>query len=493
MAPPRLPLALPGTVPIALLRRLLLALVATALLGTCSGRPDVLSQARLLGALVVATHNSPTAYYLGARGPEGPEYELANRFGTALNLPVRFLILPNAEAVLDAVATGRAHLGAAGLAITPEWSRLVEFSRPYQRVPLHVVYHEKAARPAGPAALVSRRVAVVAGTAHALALRALAARTPGLHYTEFHHLETLDLLDRVWSRDLDATVADRNELALTHNYHPELRVAFDLGAMDELAWALPRGDPALAARVNGFLAWVENDMAELMTRYYTPDERFDYAGARTLVRDAQERLPALHEYFEHSAREVGEDWRVLAAIGYQESRWLANVVSATGVRGIMMLTAETAASFGVTDRSDAAQSIQGGARVLAEFHRAIPTRIPEPDRTWLALAAYNIGYGHVEDARVMAESAGKDPDSWQDVREYLQRLSQEPYYSQAKRGYARGWEAVRFVDNVRSYLDVLNWISPQATLPPKVSAPRRAGTVRGTSRRRHHAGAQKKP
>jgi membrane-bound lytic murein transglycosylase F len=492
MAPPRPPIALQGTPPLALLR-LLLVLVATALLGTCSSRPGVLTQARLLGALVVATHNSPTAYYLGAHGPEGPEYELATRFGAALGVPVRFLILPNVEAVLDAVATGRAHLGAAGLAITPEWAEAVDFSRPYQRVPVHVVYHEKAPRPAVPAALVSRRVGVVAGTAHALALRALAARTPGLHYTEFHGVDTLDLLDHVWSHDLDATVADRNELALTHNYHPELRVAFDLGVTDELAWALPRGDTALAARVNGFLAWVEGDMAEIMTRYYTPDERFDYAGARTLVRDAQERLPPLREFFERAAREVGEDWRVLAAIGYQESRWQPGVVSATGVRGIMMLTADTAASVGVEDRGDAAQSILGGARALAQLHGAIPGRIPEPDRTWLAVAAYNIGYGHVEDARVMAESAGKDPDSWQDVREFLQRLAQEPYYTQAKRGYARGWEAVRFVDNVRSYLDVLNWISPQAPLPPKVAAPKRPGPARGVSRHSPRGAVRRTP
>lgn len=467
--------------------RLLLALVAFWLLGTCSARPGVLTQARQLGALIVATHNSPTAYYLGAHGPEGPEYELASRFGRAVGVPVKFLLLPNVEAVLDAVATGRAHLGAAGLAVTPEWRRKVEFSRPYQRVPLHVVYHQKAPRPAGPAALVGRRVAVVAGTAHALALRAVAARTPGLRYAEVPHVDPLDLLDQVWGGELDATVADRNELALTHSYHPELRVAFDLEGMDELAWALPHGDPAIAARANAFLAWNENDMAELITRYYTPDERFDYAGARALVRDAQDRLPALREHFEHSAREVSEDWRLLAAIGYQESRWLPGVVSATGVRGIMMLTADTAATYGVLDRDDAAQSIRGGARFLASIRQSIPSRIPEPDRTWFALASYNIGYLHVEDARVMAETAGKDPDSWQDVREFLQRLAQEPYYSHAKRGYARGWEAARFVDNVRSYLDVLNSIAPQATTPPKVAAPKRQAARPPAHRKRSQA------
>ncbi|MEI8299414.1 MAG: membrane-bound lytic murein transglycosylase MltF [Pseudomonadota bacterium] len=482
MAPPPHPPPTPRA--FALLWRTLLALVAFWLLGTCVARPGVLTQARQLGVLIVATHNSPTAYYLGAHGPEGPEYELAMRFGEAVGVPVRFVLLPSVEAVMDAVATGRAHVGAAGLAITPEWRRKVEFSRPYQRVPLHVVYNETAPRPAELTALATRRVAVVAGTAHALALRSAAAHIPTLRYTEVPDLDTLDLLDRVWGGELDATVADRNELALTHSHHPQLRVAFDLEAMDELAWALPHGDPEIEARANAFFAWIEADTAALITRYYTPDERFDYAGARTLVRDAQDRLPALREDFERSANESGEDWRLLAAIGYQESRWLAEVVSATGVRGIMMLTADTAATYGVADRNDAAQSIRGGARFLAAIRQTVPSRIPEPDRTWLALASYNIGYGHVEDARVMAETAGKDPDSWQDVREYLQRLAQEPYYSRAKRGYARGWEAARFVDNVRSYLDVLNQIAPQATPPAKVAAPVRPNPHAPTHKRR---------
>jgi membrane-bound lytic murein transglycosylase F len=131
----------------------------------------------------------------------------------------------------------------------------------------------------------------------------------------------------------------------------------------------------------------------------------------------------------------------------------------------MMLTAETAEALGIEDRADQAQSIRGGASYLHQMRESIPARVPEPDRTWLALAAYNIGYGHLEDARVLAQSHGKDPDSWQDVREFLPLLAQERFYVQLKRGYARGWEAARFVDNVRSYLDVLEWVSPEPSPP----------------------------
>ncbi|MBS0395313.1 MAG: membrane-bound lytic murein transglycosylase MltF [Proteobacteria bacterium] len=445
--------------------RLALALVSLALLGTCTARPGVLDQVRLLGVLKVATRNSPTAYYLGAQGPEGPEFDLASRFARELGVPVRFVTLPSAAAVLDEVASGRAHIGAAGLAVVPAWERRVAFSRPYQRVRRHLIHRRDRPRPESLEALGARSLEVVAGSAHAAALAELARQIPTLHYTTIEGGDTLDLLDRVWTGDLDTTIADRNEFSLTRNFHPELRIAFNLPGTSDLAWALPRGDAALAARVDAFIVEIEPDMPALVQRYYAPDERFDYAGARQLVHDAEDRLPALKPHFEASAREFGEDWRVLAAIGYQESRWDPGAVSPTGVRGIMMLTAETAEALGVEDRADPAQSIRGGAVYLHQMRESMPARIPEPDRTWLALAAYNIGYGHLEDARVLAQSHGKDPDSWQDVRDFLPLLAQERYYVSLKRGYARGWEAAHFVDNVRSYLDVLEWVAPEPAPP----------------------------
>jgi membrane-bound lytic murein transglycosylase F len=445
--------------------RAALALLAAGLLGTCTARPGVLEQVRILGVLKVATRNSPTAYYLGAHGPEGPEFDLASGFARELGVPVRFVTLPSPAAVLEAVAAGRAHIGAAGLSITAVWQRQVAFSRPYQRVRLHLIHRRDKPRPERLEALGSRTLEVVAGSAHAAALAELASAVPGLKYATVAGVDTLDLLDKVWNGELDTTIADRNEFSLTRNFHPELRIAFNLPSPSELAWALPQGDRALAARVGTYLASVQASMPALVQRYYAPDDRFDYAGARQLVRDAQDRLPTLRTHFEETAREFGEDWRVLAAIGYQESRWDPLAVSPTGVRGVMMLTAETAEALGIENRADPAQSIRGGASYLHQMRVSIPARVPEPDRTWLALAAYNIGYGHLEDARVLTQAHGKDPDSWQDVREFLPLLAQERFYVQLKRGYARGWEAKRFVDNVRSYLDVLEWVSPEPSPP----------------------------
>jgi membrane-bound lytic murein transglycosylase F len=165
-------------------------------------------------------------------------------------------------------------------------------------------------------------------------------------------------------------------------------------------------------------------------------------------------------WFQEAAAETGLDWRLLAAIGYQESRWDESATSPTGVQGLMMLTAETAQRVGIRNRRDPRESILGGARYFGVVDRTIPKRIADPDRTWLALAAYNVGYGHLEDARILTQRRGQDPDSWPDVRANLPLLAQERHYRTLRRGYARGWEPVGFVRNVQTYAELLRWMVP---------------------------------
>jgi membrane-bound lytic murein transglycosylase F len=452
--------------------RLALALVGVGILGTCSTRPGALEQARLLGELRVATRNGASTYYLGPNGPEGPEFDLVSRFAATLGLPVRFELFESRAAVVAAVASGHVHLGAAGLAVLPGGSEQIHFSAPYQLVPLYVIYHRDGERPVRLEDLATRRLAVVAGSAGAAALATTTTHLHRVPYTVLDGVDARELLERVANGSLDATIADANEFLLSRASHPELRAAFSLGTLEELAWALPRGDAALAASAGAFLAAMRPQLHELMARYYARPAPFESDRDADFMRHVQERLPALRGYFERTAGEFDEDWRVLAAIGYQESKWDAAAVSPTGVRGIMMLTAETAAQLGVKDRGDAAASIRGGARYLDQIRDSIPDRVQEPDRTWFALAAYNIGYGHLEDARVLAEASGKDPASWQDVRPYLALLSQERYYTRTRRGYARGWEAAHFVDLVQEYVNRLHILIPD---PPGLPTPATAG------------------
>jgi membrane-bound lytic murein transglycosylase F len=206
------------------------------------------------------------------------------------------------------------------------------------------------------------------------------------------------------------------------------------------------------------------------------------------MQDLETRLPHFLAWFQEAATKYGLDWRLLAAMGYQESKWDPSAVSYTGVRGLMQLTEGTAAMMRYGDRSDPRASIFGGAKYLSQLMATVPTRIGDPDRVWMAVAAYNVGYGHIEDARILAQQLGRNPDRWEDVRETLPLLSQERWYTRTRRGYARGWEPVRYVDNVQAYLNILEVagmtgtgaLGPQATTNAPASpaddkpAPKRA-------------------
>ena len=169
------------------------------------------------------------------------------------------------------------------------------------------------------------------------------------------------------------------------------------------------------------------------------------------------RLNPYRPWFEQAAERTSADWRLLAAMAYQESRWDPLAESENGARGVMMLTQSTARELGVKDRANPRQSIFGGARYFANMYAKLPRRIPEPDRTWLAVAAYNVGFGHLEDARVLTQMRHKNPDSWDDVREHLPLLEEPRWYIQLKRGYARGSEPVQFVARVQRFIVLLDW------------------------------------
>src|SRR5690606_3661040 len=192
-------------------------------------------------------------------------------------------------------------------------------------------------------------------------------------------------------------------------------------------------------------------LAQIIERHYGHTDRFDYVGTRIFMRHIEERLPAYRATFEEAGTLSGTDWRLLAAMGYQESHWDPDAVSPTGVRGIMMLTRNTARHVGIDDRLDPEKSILGGANYFSMVKEKVPERITEPDRTWFALAAYNVGFGHLEDARILTQGQGGNPDRWMDVRERLPLLSQKKWYRQTKYGYARGHEPVIYVENIRSY------------------------------------------
>jgi membrane-bound lytic murein transglycosylase F len=441
-----------------------LAIIACLLLGTCSRPPSVLDRILEAGELRVVTRNSPSAYYLGVDGPMGPEFDLAVDFARHLGVALYIYSVPSVSDVVVELESGRAHVAAAGLTRGQTMPDRVAFGPTYQRVKEHLIYRMGTRRPRTLADASGRHIEVVADGPHAATLTHLRADAPDLSWVENPSTATEDLLYRLARGDFDYTVADSNEFGINRSFHPDIQIAFDLTAGKSLAWAVDARDESLLERATAFFAGLkaENALAGILDRYYGRTKRFDYVRARDFMMHIDTRLPRYRHFFHEAAARVGLDWRLLAAIGYQESQWDPHAVSPTGVRGIMMLTLATAAQLGIDDRDDPQESIFGGARYFVKLRAKIPRRIPEPDRTWFALAAYNVGFGHLEDARVLTQIQGGNPDRWENVRERLPLLTQERWYSRVKHGYARGWEPVRYVDAIRGYMEILDWVGGDA-------------------------------
>jgi membrane-bound lytic murein transglycosylase F len=447
--------------PLAPTAKLAFVLGAVGLLGTCTPVPGLLDQIKSLGELRVVTRNGPLAFYRGAGDTlAGPEYELARHLASELG--VRLIISPvrSYAEIYNEITSGRAHVAAAGLKIPSIGVRGIAFGPAYEHVHEHVIYRHGSTRPASLADIGNADLEIVARSSHAATLYAARQTIPDLVWLENSSTDTQALLDGVASGSIDYTIADSTEFALAHDAHPDLRIAFDFLGSQSLAWAVSTREPGFLRFVGDYFSRLggSGDLAAILAHYYGPSENLEYVGSRSFMHDMQSRLPLYRGWFEEAATESSEDWRLLAAIGYQESKWNPGASSPTGAKGLMQLTRLSAIETKIGDPGDARQSILGGARYFRQIYEKVPSHIPEPDRTWFALASYNIGYGHVEDARVLAQKAGKDPDSWNAVREFLPLLAEEYWYTQTENGYARGWEPVRYVDNVRGYRDILEWI-----------------------------------
>ena len=445
---------------IAMLRYALPCMACLAL-AACGRPPTELEQVKAHNELIVITRNSPTTYFEGPDGPTGLEYDLAKRFAEYLGVELRMVVPANFSDILPLTALGNANLAAAGLTITDKRKEKVRFGPVYQEITPQLVYRSGSTRPKTLADL-DGILEVVAGSSHEEQLEKLQEDYPALAWQTNAELESDELLALVWQQLIEYTIADSNEVAVNRRFYPELKPAFDISPPKPLAWAFPRSkDDSLFNAAKAFFKTIRKDgrLERLIDRYYGHIGEFDYVGTRRYQAHIEQRLPQYRDLFIKAASEVGMDWRLLAAIGYQESHWNSNAVSPTGVRGIMMLTKAAAKDLGIKDRNDPAQSIRGGARYFANMLQRMPERIPEPDRTWLALAAYNVGLGHLEDARILTQKNEGNFDRWVDVKENLPLLSKKKWFQQTRHGYARGQEPVRYVDNIRTYYDILVWLT----------------------------------
>lgn len=412
------------------------------------------------GEVVFVTRNSPTTLYERQDGKlSGFEHDLAIAFAKYLKIKPRFVIEDSIPSILSAVSTGKADIAAAGLTKTELRRERFLFGPAYQEVQQQVVCRRNNnGVPKNIADLAGKKLVVAAGTSYVERLQQLKKRYPELTWKVDHKSDTELLLWKVWKRKIDCTVSDSNIAAINQRYYPELYTAFNISGNDALAWAIPRNAGRLQSALDD---WMEDFIASgklkvLLERYYGHLDDFDYVDTRRFRNKIQTVFPKYRKTFQSAARKHGLDWILLAAVSYQESHWNPRAKSPTGVRGMMMLTLTTASQMGVKSRLDARENIRAGAKYLAGLRDRLPDSIKEPDRTWMALAAYNLGYGHLQDARDLTKLMNKNPNRWIDVESVLPLLSQKRYYKILKHGYSRGYEAVQYVDRIREYRAILH-------------------------------------
>jgi membrane-bound lytic murein transglycosylase F len=406
------------------------------------------------------TLNSASTYYQNINETNGFEYQLGLLFGKFIGVEAKFVTVSHFADLYPELLFGSGDIIAAGLSKNESsFSNAVLYGPEYYEVTNQILFRKGTVeRPRKIDDLSGGTLKVISGSSQAKLLRKLQRRYQDLTWIESDNIDSEELIEQVEDGKVYYVLADSHEIALQRRFFPELRVGFELDRPKQLRWAFNHAeDNSLALAIEDFFRTIKTDgrLEQLIHRHYGHVTRFNYSDIQTLTLHIRKRLPSYEALFKQEAMNHDIDWRLLAAIGYQESLWNERAVSPTGVRGLMMLTQATAKQMKVKNRLDPQQSIRGGAKYFVRIHQRVPSHIGEPDRTWFALASYNVGFGHLEDARKITESNGGDPDKWIDVKKSLPLLARKKWYKSTKYGYARGWEPVIYVENIRKYYDYL--------------------------------------
>lgn len=426
--------------------------------------------------LIVLVLPGPVLYFPGPNGAMvGFDADLVRLYAAARRLPLRFVVTDSPAELLEEIGKGRAHLGAGGLfrpaptradrqgrpptnaGAQDEPSANVQWTDGVLSVEPVLIYNREGFRPANWADLEGETVAYIDGAGLDPEIDALRAAHPDVKWQPVSFPSPAGLIAQVSDGTVGYAIVGSLAASIARNIYLDFDVAFRVGTKREIAWAVPARFAALREDLDAFLARARRDgtLARLTARYAPEAPRFQRVDASGMKERMDSLLPQLRSLFHEAQEKTGIEWRLLAALAFQESKWDSSAMSETGVRGMMQITEGTARHLGITDLTDPRQNIVGAARYLRDLKVKLPPRIAEPDRTWFALAAYNIGMGHLEDARILAERQKLNPNLWSDVKKVLPLLALPEYYEQAKLGYARGGMPVAFVDRVRGYYDLL--------------------------------------
>ena len=423
--------------------------------------PSVLDNIKKSKILNVVLLNSPSTYYIGSDGPEGFEYDLLNAYAKSLDVELNVTTANTVKEAIELSKNPDIHITSASLAKTKSREKSFNFGPSYFEVQEQVVCSREmlwnGVFPKSVEDLTGLKIIVGEDTSYSETIEQLKEDGFDINATYTSEFSTEELLEQVAKKKIDCTIADSNIYSLNQRYFPNIALAFAISSREQLAWVLTPDSKELEVDMYSWLNTFNQSgkMARLKDHYYSYALFFDYYNTKMFYKRIKSRLPKYQKYFQEFGKKYHIPCSVLAAQSYQESHWNPKAKSFTGVRGLMMLTRSTAKHLGVKNRLDPKQSIRGGARHLNQMLKNVPLEVDDEDRLKFALAAYNVGMGHIQDAQKLAKKMGLNQNVWSDLKRALPLLSQKKYYKTLKHGYARGSEPVKYVDSIYDYKDIL--------------------------------------
>lgn len=408
--------------------------------------------------LNVGVLNHPISYFVSAEGESGLEYELTKQFADYLGVKLNVQMYDSPHQLFEALENNKIDLAAAGLFYQDEMAKKFQIGAGYYSASWQVVYQKGNQRPYSIADL-NNEIVVSSGSSALPLLEQLAKQNPNLKWKSTDQYTQEELMFQVAEGKIPYTVAVSVDVSAAQHIKPNIAIGFDLTDEKPMVWYLPNNTYSeLQAHVLEFMNYANENgiVSRLEEKYFSHLSSFDFVDSKSYLNAIEKVLPKYQTLFEKYKGDL--EWQMLAAIAYQESHWNPTATSPTGVRGIMMLTKDTADRMKVSNRIDPEQSIRGGAEYLHLLLKQLPETIKEEDRIWFALAAYNMGYGHLIDVRRLTKQLGGDPDDWLNVKKNLPLLAEKQYYRNLKYGYARGFEALQYVENIRRYYNsIMNY------------------------------------
>ncbi len=435
--------------------RFWILLVSAAILTLPAQGSGQHQQREKLAAIIRTT---PAAWYFDGSETRGIDHDLLVQFAELLDVQLEITYAPDTDTALKALCNPQAQLAAGLMTLPPSMKNRFRISPDYGTTRLQLIRHFSQPDVANTEELVMETIEVGAEPTHIEVLSAVKNRNNDLTQWKLH--EGIDAHERIKLTDhsfIEYTIVDSHAIQMTRRFYPRVKEGLHIGSGLPLHWVFgPCADAAVVESSKDFLtaAKANGTLAQVFDRYLGHTEQLNYPEKLTFLEKIDQRLGKYKPAFANAAQETALNWTLLAALSYQESRWVPDARSPSGVEGLMMLTRDVASEFGVEDRKDPYQSIRGGAYFLLDLKRRLPPDVKDPDRTWFALAAYNVGLEKIRGAMRQARDQGLNPSLWVHTRDFLNTHGPDSEEAQENKPLNNPY---LFVYNIRAYQDLLAW------------------------------------